>query len=187
MRSSPGSPTPVARRSTPASRLSSVPPAASATPSASALPFSSTLVALTSTRPASLDDSRFHTIGRSAEQERPVPAPTDGFCWFTGSAPPRGVLFAYTAVSHKGLRAKWLSHRAKSSRRTTDAREGDVVKAIRRAHEIRGEIPQAVFTLVLACTVDPPEDLVTAVKARCLEANVEADFWAVSRLAHFLD
>src|SRR5947209_13124945 len=66
MRSSPGSPTPVARRSTPASRLSSVPPAASATPSASALPFSSTLVALTSTRPASLDDSRFHTIGRSA-------------------------------------------------------------------------------------------------------------------------
>jgi hypothetical protein len=121
------------------------------------------------------------------ERGRPVPAPVDAFCWIPGTSPPQGVLFAYTATDRRKLREKWLFDPARAPRRKTRPPEGDVIKALRRAEGIRREIPQAALTLVLASTVDPPEELTTTVKARCLKAGVEVDFWTVARLVHFLD
>ena len=43
------------------------------------------------------------------------------------------------------------------------------------------------MTLVLACTSDPDEALVTKVKALCHTASVEVDFWTASRLVDYLD
>jgi hypothetical protein len=121
------------------------------------------------------------------EMGRPVPAPIDGICWIAATCPPMGVLFAYTAIDRSRLMGKWLFESTKSRRQKPSTPEGDVIKALRRAEEIRREIPKAALTLVLSCTTDPPEELVTRVKARCLKASVEVDFWTASRLVDFLD
>jgi hypothetical protein len=127
-----------------------------------------------------------------------VPAPLDGFGMVPGSDPPHFVMVACTTTARDSLRAKWLfDHmnpavpRKKARRSSTlaggPADDGDLVKAIRRAGELRAQFPTASFKIYLVSNRLGMGDLVTLTTSVSNGRGIETEIVEASRLGDFLD
>lgn len=98
------------------------------------------------------DCRRVEHTGVNAEG-KPIPNPVDGFCQVGGTSPRRYVMTAFTTARKADLRRKWLfDHRqATGASQSSPADDGDLVKAARKAEEIRRRQPNAVCRVYL-CT-----------------------------------
>lgn len=128
-------------------------------------------------------------------QGKTIPNPLDGFCLVPGTNPPKYVMTAFTLCKKRELKRKWLFGGtvgavsvSRKRRSSAVAREdGDLVKAARRAEQLREGIPNAQF-IVYLCTIRIPEsDLIDEVYANARGFGIEARFLEGSMLRDFLD
>jgi hypothetical protein len=128
-------------------------------------------------------------------QGKTIPNPIDGFCQVPGSDPPKYVLPAFTLLSKKGLRRKWLlapktatgkvsSKKKKAAKKTDD---GDLVKAAGFALKLRDANPKAHFVVYLCTNRVPSSKLIKDAHLKAKALGVEARFLDQSRLRDFLD
>jgi hypothetical protein len=127
-------------------------------------------------------------LGINSKMET-VKSRLDGFCRVPGTDPPRFVMVQHTTTDRRGLQGKWLR---KSDSKTTHAArqflgEGDLVKAGRSAQEIRAELPEAKFAVVLATNQRIDEALQLEVYDRAQQFGVDCDIWEQTRLTDYLD
>lgn len=117
-----------------------------------------------------------------------------------GSNPPRIVMVACTTTKREKLKAKWLYDSQGTEIHTADAkprrtrrhppdsgRDGDLIKACRRAEVKRRELPNASFKLYLVTNLPRAGELLSPVTAAALKGGIEAEVVEASRLADFLD
>ncbi len=128
-------------------------------------------------------------------QGKTVPNPIDGFCQVPGSDPPKYVLAAFTLLSEKGLKRKWLLDQTPAtgavSSNTKNAPEnpddGDLLKAASYAMKLREANPKAHFVVYLCTNRVPSSELIRDVHLKAEALGVEARFLEQSRLRDFLD
>ena len=128
-------------------------------------------------------------------QGKTVPNPIDGFCQVPGSDPPKYVLPAFTLISEKGLRRKWLldqtdatgevSSNKKNAAKNPD--DGDLVKAASYAVRLRQANPKAHFVVYLCTNRVPSSELIKDVHLNAVALGVEARFLDQSKLRDILD
>jgi hypothetical protein len=124
----------------------------------------------------------------------------DGEGIVPGSNPPRFIMVACTTTKRKKLRAKWLYDSQRTEIHIADAkprrtrrhppgscRDGDLIKACRRAEVKRKELPDASFKLYLVSNLAGAGELLSRVTAAALNGRIEAEIVEASRLADFLD
>lgn len=127
-------------------------------------------------------------IGVNAEGKT-IKNPVDAFCLVPGSDPPRYVMTAFSLAPSERLQRKWLFDHtmAPKAKTATDADDGDLIKAGRKAEPIRANHPTAKF-IVYLCTnrrLDP--ELMQQVYDKAASLSVEVRFLEQSRLRDFLD
>lgn len=109
-------------------------------------------------------------------------------------------MVAFTTTKREKLRAKWLYDSQRTEIQAADAkprrtqrhppdsgRDGDLIKACRRAEVKRKELPEASFKLYLVTNLPGVGELLSPVTAAALKGRIEAEIVEASRLADFLD
>lgn len=125
-------------------------------------------------------------------QSQPIKSPVDGFCRVSDSYPPHFILVEHTV--EVTLEKKWLfDHRTVKpavkarKKRLSESDDGDLLKAGRLAQQIKAELPDAKFTVVLTTNQGLKPDFCLKVEKKAEELGVSVDFWDRSRIARFLD
>lgn len=129
-------------------------------------------------RKAEKDYATIVHTGINAQGE-PIRSPLDGFCQVPGSTPARFILVNHTTTDRRYLERKWLS--------VSEGNYGDLIKAARKAQELRSRFSGADFVVILATNQHIDADLLTKVYKKADELNVTVDIWEQTRLADFLD
>ncbi len=122
-------------------------------------------------------------------KRKTISNPVDAFCKVPGSLPPRFIMLAFTTDKRDSLERKWLydHSRAKKPTKATEADDGDLIKAARKAVEVRGDHPNAVFIIWLCTNKRLDDELLQAVYAKAREHELEVKLLAQSTLRDFLD
>ncbi len=111
---------------------------------------------------------------------KPINSPVDGFCLVPRSDPPRFLLVEHTTTDRDGLQNKWLS--------ILEGKEGDLIKASRKAEDIRKSFPNAKFTVILTTNKRLNNiDFLKKVYKKADDEGIDVDIWEQSRLVSFLD
>lgn len=124
--------------------------------------------------------------------------PVDSFCLVPGSEPPRFVMAAFTLEKAESLRRKWLfdhtetgklskAEKGKRGKKATDAADGDLIKAARRAKELRKDHPEAKFIVHLCTNKRVDDDLMSDTYKKAKKFDLEARILAQSRIRDCLD
>ena len=94
-----------------------------------------------------------------------------------GSKPNHFLLVQHTTYERTGLKEKWIG------------KDGDLIKAHRLAQEIRKDIPDAEFTVILATNqhLSSDDKLLIIIYKKADEFGLDCDIWEQTRLANFLD
>lgn len=124
------------------------------------------------------------------EAGKTIPNPVDAFCLVPGSDPPQYVMAAFTTVSVKKLREKWLLDAGTAGVKTKEksARpDGDLIKAAKKAAVIRQSEPSAEFILYLCTNRRLNVQLMQEVYAKGREFGIEVCFPEQSQLSEFLN
>ncbi|MBN1182381.1 MAG: hypothetical protein JXB49_08855 [Bacteroidales bacterium] len=106
--------------------------------------------------------------------------PIDCFCQVPETNPPRFVIAEFNTEDNKTLKAKWL-------RNNDNSKDGDLIKASRRAKEILKTNPQATFIVYLCTNKQPNDRLITEVINKGNDLGLEVKFLTQSKLRDFLD
>jgi hypothetical protein len=140
-----------------------------------------------------LQDSNYKTVIHTGINEKgeTKPSPLDGFCLIPNSSPPHFILVEHT-INDSNLERKWLQDhtkvKSKSKRKKPGPEiDGDVLKAGRRATEIRKDFPDAVFTLALCTNQLVNENLANNVYQQASMFGMNVDILEFSRLTDFLN
>ncbi|MCC6574417.1 MAG: ATP-binding protein [Planctomycetes bacterium] len=118
--------------------------------------------------------SIIHT-GLNAHGETIV-SPVDGICLIPHSKPSHYVIVQHTTKDRDSLRQKWIS-----------AADSDLNKAKEQARQIRQELADATFTLVLATNQRVSLELAKDVTSAGAASDIAIDVWDQHRISHFLD
>jgi hypothetical protein len=129
-------------------------------------------------RKANKDYATIVHTGINAQGE-PIRSPLDGFCQVPGSTPARFILVQHTTTDRRYLERKWLSD--------SEGNYGDLIKAARKAQELRSSFPGAVFVVILTTNQHIGDELQIEVYNKADELNVTVVIWEQSLLADFLD
>jgi hypothetical protein len=140
-----------------------------------------------------LQNDNYRTIIHTGINEKgeTKPSPLDGFCLIPNSSPPHFILVEHT-INDSNLERKWLHDHTKvkskrKKKKPGPEADGDVLKAGRRASEIRKDFPNAVFTLVLCTNQVVNENLLSKVYQQASRLGMNIDILEFSRLTDFLD
>ena len=117
------------------------------------------------------DYSHLIQTGMNASGET-IKSPVDGLCLIPGSIPSHYLLLAHTTIDIKGLKGKW---------------QEDLDKASMQANQIRQNVPDAVFTLILTTNQRVSLELLKEIDERAQGCDLIVDKWEQSRFADFLD
>ena len=114
---------------------------------------------------------------------KPIRDPVDGFTRVPDADPPHYVYFEHTTTQASKLESKWLDEPDTSGSGT----KGDLIKAAESAENLRDEVPDATFTVVLVSNRRLGSDLLQRVQTKAEELGISVDPWDVHRLGDFLD
>lgn len=113
---------------------------------------------------------------------KPIKDPVDGLGQIPDADPPHYVLLEFTTTQKSSLERKWLADPDTGS----DKRKGDLIKAAEQAKDIREDVPNADFTVVLVSNRVLNSELVRAVYGAADAFDISIDVWDVHRLSNFL-
>ena len=130
-------------------------------------------------------DPRYEAVVQTGinVEGKPIRDPVDGFAQVEGADPPHYIFFEYTTTQTSGLESKWLAEPDPSKSET----KGDLIKAAEHAKDLRDEVPDATFTVVLVSNRRLGSDLLQRVQTKAEELGLSVDPWDVHRLSDFLD
>ena len=114
---------------------------------------------------------------------KPITDPVDGFARVRGSDPPHFVFFEYTTTKRSDLESKWLANPDVEESRS----KGDLIKAAELAEDVRDDVPNAEFTVVLVSNRPLKSNLLQAVQTEADELELSVDTWGVYQLSEFLN
>ncbi|WP_367996677.1 hypothetical protein [Haloferax volcanii] len=129
-------------------------------------------------------DQRYRSIIQTGvnTETKPINDPVDGFGQVPDADPPHYVLLEFTTTKKNGLERKWLANPDPES----DNSKGDLVKAAEQAEDIREDVPDAEFTVVLVSNRVLDSSLLRVVYGTAYAFDISVDIWDVHRLTEFL-
>ena len=140
-----------------------------------------------------LQDNNYKAVIHTGINEKgeTKPSPLDGFCLVPNLSPPHFILVEHT-INDSNLEKKWFHDHTKvksqgKRKKPGPEADGDVLKAGRRAAEIRKDFPDAVFTLVLCTNQLVNENLANKVYQHASNLGMSVDILEFSRFTNFLD
>lgn len=130
-------------------------------------------------------DPRYEAVVQTGinVEGKPIPDPVDGFARVADADPPHYVFFEYTTTQATDLKSKWLAEPDPNESGT----KGDLIKAAENAKELRNEVSDATFTVVLVSNRRLGSNLLQRVQTKAEELDLLVDSWDVHRLGDFLD
>ncbi|MGB6064419.1 MAG: hypothetical protein WBG50_06400 [Desulfomonilaceae bacterium] len=127
-------------------------------------------------------------MGVNAEGQT-IRNPIDAFCLVPGTDPPRFVMATFTITDREYLKHKWLFDTQKGRGTTigSKAEDGDLVKAARKAEELRRKFSQAEFVVHLCTNQRVDDELMGEVYEVAKDRGLQAVILAQSRIRDCLD
>ena len=117
-----------------------------------------------------------------------IRSPIDGFCEVPDSEPKRFIMVEHTTIDRKKLEEKWLfENQLTNDKKKAKKSDGDLIKAGKKAKELRQKFPGAEFVVILTTNQRVSNELIEKVYKKAHDLNVRVEIIEQSIIADFLD